>query len=245
VCVASIRFNFTTTRKTSRLFLHLSFLLSTQITLACHGLQTYVLFPNAPKGKYPLCTKEGSTVDVSISNGLRRSVRETGVVIGDSDDKSKFQRWGERAEKEKCWSHLDRLQASEKGKCSSWQGWYCMQRFPRNLLWPCSCTQLFLSHFWSRYDHHSMSITILTTRILRDNILVPLSLRPCKLNTFVLLLVNQQLYLARQCCILWSLFPVPECPYLIPPSFNDSYPWNFISHYHAIPLPPVFSHLNA
>jgi len=89
------------------------------------------------------------------------------------------------------------------------------------------------------------SITILTTRILRDNILVPLSLQPCKLNTFVLLLVNQQFYLARQCCILWSLFPVPECPYLIPSSFNDCYPWNFISHYHAIPLPPVFSHLNA
>jgi len=45
---------------------------------------------------------KGPTVNVSTSKGLRRSLRETGVVIGDSDDESKFQRWGERAEREKC-----------------------------------------------------------------------------------------------------------------------------------------------
>ena len=35
--------------------------------------RTTVLFPNVPKGKYLVCTKEGPTVDVSTSKGLRRS----------------------------------------------------------------------------------------------------------------------------------------------------------------------------
>ena len=38
-------------------------------------------------------------------------------------------------------------------------------------------------------------------------------------NTFVLLLVNQQVCFARQCCIQWSLFPVPDRPYLAPSKF--------------------------
>ena len=45
-----------------------------------------VLFPNAPKGKYLVCTKEGPTVDVSTSK------TEPRVVIGDSYDEKKFDR---------------------------------------------------------------------------------------------------------------------------------------------------------
>ena len=47
-----------------------------------------VFSPNMPKGKYPVCTKEGPIDDVSTSKGLRRSLRKTRVVIGDNDDES-------------------------------------------------------------------------------------------------------------------------------------------------------------
>ena len=66
-----------------------------------------------------------------------------------------------------------------------------------------------------------MSITMFTNRTLRDNILIPPSLR--KLNTFVLLLVNQRCCFARRRCILWSLFPVPDRP----SRFCDRYPFKF------------------
>jgi len=51
-----------------------------------------VFFPNVQKGKYSVCTNEGTTAGVSTSKGLRRSLRKTRVVIGDSDDENKSQR---------------------------------------------------------------------------------------------------------------------------------------------------------
>jgi len=57
-----------------------------------------------PTSSFPTHRKEnisykGPTVDVSTSKGLRRSLRETGVVIGKRDDESEFQRRGEGAER--------------------------------------------------------------------------------------------------------------------------------------------------
>ena len=59
-----------------------------------------ILFPKAPKGKYSLRAKEESRVDTSTSKGLRRSLRKTRVVIGDSDDENELQRGSEGAESE-------------------------------------------------------------------------------------------------------------------------------------------------
>ena len=59
-----------------------------------------ILFPKAPKGKYSVRAKEESRVDASTSKGLRRSLRKTRVVIGDSDDENELQRRNEGAERE-------------------------------------------------------------------------------------------------------------------------------------------------
>jgi len=75
----------------------------------------------------------------------------------------------------------------------------------------------------------------------------------CETRYFSSTLWSQYLYaasgqlkfrFARHCCILGSLFPVPDCPYLIPLGFGIAIHCNLICHYHAIPLPSVFSRLN-
>jgi len=59
-----------------------------------------ILFPNAPKGKHSVCAKEESRVGANASKGLRRSLRKTTVVIGDSDDENGLQRRSEGTERE-------------------------------------------------------------------------------------------------------------------------------------------------
>jgi len=50
-----------------------------------------VLFPNAPKGKYPVCAKEGPTDDASTSKDLRRSLRgRQGLLLGIEIMKTNF-----------------------------------------------------------------------------------------------------------------------------------------------------------
>jgi len=61
-----------------------------------------VLFPNAPKGIYPVCTKQGPTVDVSTSEGLRRSQGSSLEIVmmkTNSTDE-------ERELRGKCWLRL-------------------------------------------------------------------------------------------------------------------------------------------
>jgi len=82
----------------------------------------------------------------------------------------------------------------------------------------CSSTQLFTSFLRT----HPCSLIL--TSLCRHgrhfmSILIPPSLPPCKLNTFVLLLVNQKFYFAWYCCIISSLFPVSDHPYLFPLRF--------------------------
>ena len=60
----------------------------------------------------------------------------------------------------------------------------------------------------------------------------------------MLLLVNQQVCFARQCCILWSLFPVPIVPFWSP-LVAIAIHSNLTCHYHAIPLPSVFPPLSS
>jgi len=212
-CVANIRICLTTTRKTSpfRLFSHL----------------TYRPFPNVPKGKYTVCTKEGPTVDASTSQGLRRSLRKTRVIIGDSNYESEYQRRGEVSGREKCWLRLRSSYLCCRRKQRQWLALYeaFSQKSTTTLAWIFEKT-----HSWSFFlafsychDHYSLSITILTNRTLWDSILFP----PCKLNVFVLLLVNQQFCFARHWCILWSLFPVPDRPYLVPFRFCSRYSSKF------------------
>jgi len=186
-----------------------------------------VLFPNVPKGKYTVCTKEGPTVDASTSQGLRRSLRKTRVIIGDSNYESEYQRRGEVSGREKCWLRLRSSYLCCRRKQRQWLALYeaFSQKSTTTLAWIFEKT-----HSWSFFlafsychDHYSLSITILTNRTLWDSILFP----PCKLNVFVLLLVNQQFCFARHWCILWSLFPVPDRPYLVPFRFCSRYSSKF------------------
>ena len=108
---------------------------------------------------------KGPTVNVSTSKGLRRSLRETGVVIGKRDDESEFQRRGEGAER---WvlitsQKLD-FGLQKKAKAVVGQGDTIWSVFPEIFYDLCSCTQLFASFlkthsclfilaFVCRYDH--------------------------------------------------------------------------------------------
>jgi len=85
----------------TRLLPHLSFPLNTQIIRLPWLADLPSSFPTHRKENIPY-VQNRITADLSTSKGLRRSLRETGVVIGDSDDESKFQRWGEGTEREKC-----------------------------------------------------------------------------------------------------------------------------------------------
>ena len=149
-----------------------------------------VLFPNALKGKYLVCTKEGPKVmrvPQRVSDGVfgrQGLLLEIAMVKTNSGDRA-------RELREKYWLCLCSTLSCRRRQ-SGWQGWYSTKRFPRNLLrpWPGflkihSCS--FILAFLYCHDHHSMSISIFTNKTLRDNVL---SLRPCELNNFVLLLVS-------------------------------------------------------
>jgi len=153
-----------------------------------------VLFPNIPKEKYLICTKKGPTVDASTSN-LRRN-------IGDSDDENKFERWNEGAEREVLTTSRKLEFGLPKKTKVVW-----LTRVILYAVFPPKSTMTFvplpsifkdsllLICFGIHISSCSMSITILTNKTLRDDILTPPSL--CKLNTFVLLLVNQQCRFAQ------------------------------------------------
>ena len=68
---------------------------------------------------------------------------------------------GARELRERSVDHIEeaRLWASEKGKCSGWQGWYRMKRFPQNLLWPCSSTRLFFVSYLKKRTKATQKLT--------------------------------------------------------------------------------------
>ena len=160
-----------------------------------------ILFPNVPKGKYLVCTKEGPTVDASTSKGLRRSQGlslEIVMMKTNSTDEEKELRG-------KCWLRLGSLTLGCRRRQRQWLARVILYEafspkstitfvplpsfllhFKDSLLLIC-----FGIHISSCY----MPITILADKTLRDDILIPPSL--CNLNTFVLLLANQQCYFAR------------------------------------------------
>ena len=152
------------------------------------------------------------TDDASISNGLRRKQGFLLVIA--------MMEMNER-----CWLRLgsSTFWATEDGKSSGWQGWYSMELPPRNLLrpWP-SFTKThswsFISAFLYRHDHHSTSITNLTNRTLRDIIL---------LFDFCAASGQLKILFTQYYCILWSLFPVLNCLYMVPSRFCDRYLMQF------------------
>jgi len=61
-----------------------------------------VLFPNVPKGKYPVCTKEEPIVDATTSKSLRRSQGRSLEIAMMRKNSSN----GTRELREKCWLRL-------------------------------------------------------------------------------------------------------------------------------------------
>ena len=178
MCVTSIRIRFTTTRKTgSSPFSppHTSLFPSYWVPglFAWYDLHAYGPLSQHVRRKISLMWPMD---DASISNGLRRK-KGFLLVIATMEMN------------ERCWLCLgsSTFWATEDGKSSGWQGW-CFP--PQNLLrpWP----NFTKTHSWSfssaflyRHDHHPTSITNLTSRKLRDKILLF-----DFVSTFVLLQVN-------------------------------------------------------
>ena len=213
MCVTSIRIRFTTTRKTgSSPFSppHAS-LPSYWVPglFAWYGLHAYGPLSQCIRRKISLMWP---TDDASISNGLRRKQGFLLVIA--------MMEMNER-----CWSRLgsSTFCATEDGKSSGWQGWYSMELPPRNLLrsWP-SFTKThswsFISAFLYRHDHHSTSIT---KPYKQDIARQDTSLRLCKY--FCAASSQLEIPFTRYRCILWSLFPVLNCLYMVPSRFCDRY----------------------
>jgi len=157
-----------------------------------------VLFPNAPKGIYLVCTKEGPTVDVSTSKGLRRSQGlslEIAMMKTNSTDE-------ERELRGKCWLRLGSSTLGCQRRQRQWLARVILYEAfsPKSTITFVPLPSFFedsllLICFGIHISSCCMSITILTNKTLRDDILIPPSL--CNFNTFVLLLANQQCYFAR------------------------------------------------
>jgi len=213
VCVASIRIRFTTTRRTgsapfasSRVS---SFLLSTWII-------RLILLATPPSSLSTYC--KGNVLHVT--NGwceyLRGFKTETRAFIGDSDDQNEFPTGGGSWERN---IDLGSSTPPKMAKAVAGKG-ATMKRFLRNLLrpWP-GFTK---THFWSfilaflyRYDHHSMSITILTNKISWDKILFHLLF---DLVSWILLCYMVPVY---------SMISVLDCSYLVLSRFCDLCPLRF------------------
>jgi len=126
-----------------------------------------VLFPNVPKGKYTVCTKEGPAVDASTSQGLRRSLRKTRVIIGDSNDESEYQRRGEVSGREKCWLRLRSSYLCCRRKQRQWLALYeaFSQKSTTTLAWLFEKT-----HSWSFFWHSHIVMTIILCQLLSSQI---------------------------------------------------------------------------
>jgi len=170
-----------------------------------------ILFPNVPKGRYPVCTKQGPTVDVSTSRGLRWSQGlslEIVMMKTNSTDE-------EREPRGKCWLRLGSSTLGCRRRQRQWLARVVLYEAfsPKSTITFVPLLS-FLLHFYrltlAHLFWHSYIVMLYVNHYPRkqdnDDILI---------NTFVLLLANQQCYFARWCCILWSLFSVPDHPYLV------------------------------
>ena len=100
------------------------------------------LFPNTPKGKYPVCTKGGPTVDASTSKGLRRSPR---LLLKVAMMKTSFSDGAEEL-RGKCWLRVGSSTLGCRRRRRRWLARVILsETFP-----PKSTTTLygFLLHFW-------------------------------------------------------------------------------------------------
>ena len=148
-----------------------------------------ILFPNAPKGKY----KRGTT---SWCGYLKRFEMEQGLLL-EIVMMTTNHSTGAKELREKCWlcpsstlgcgrkqmHWLARVILNEAFSPKSTMTLTRVFEDPLLLIYFGILISLWPSFYVNHYAHKQE---------LRDNILVLPSLRSCKLNTFVLLLVNQQ-----------------------------------------------------
>jgi len=156
------------------------------LAMACRPT---VLFPNAPKGKY----KRGTT---SWCGHLKRFEMEQGLLL-EIVMMTTNHSTGAKELREKCWlcpsstlgcgrkqmHWLARVILNEAFSPKSTMTLTRVFEDPLLLIYFGILISLWPSFYVNHYAHKQE---------LRDNILVLPSLRSCKLNTFVLLLVNQQ-----------------------------------------------------
>ena len=160
-----------------------------------------VLFPNALEGNISY-----------VANGWCKYLKwfetETKVFIGDSDDGNE-------------WEVLIMFRKLNFLSYRRWQ----KQWLARIILYGASPLKSTTTHSWSfisaflyRHDHHYTLITNLTNRTLRDIIL---------LFDFCTASGQLKILFTQYYCILWSLFPVLNCLYMVPSRFCDRYLMQF------------------